>query len=133
MQCILGKTMEYYGCMLPKYGKTLQLFHMDTDNLVYHIKTLDSQKDIAGKIEIRFDASAYSKEGVIPFSIRKNKKIIVLIKDEIDWKIMTQFVALSAELHTYKQVDVEKSENKQCKWISMYVVKKTLKIGDYKK
>ena len=51
-----------------------------------------------------------------------------MMKDEIDKKIRTKFVASRAELHTYKQLDEERSEDKQCKGISMFVGKKTLKF-----
>ena len=35
---------------------------MDTDSLVYRIKTEDFYKDIAGDIKEGFDTSGYSKE-----------------------------------------------------------------------
>ena len=45
----LSKIVMYefhYDYMKPKYGKNLKLCYMDTDSLVYHIKTEDFYKDI---------------------------------------------------------------------------------------
>ena len=41
----------------------------------------------------RFDASGYSRDDNRPLSIRENK-VIGPMKDELDGKIMTKFVAL---------------------------------------
>ena len=35
---------------------------MDTDSLVYHIKTEDFYEDISKDVETRFDTSGYSKK-----------------------------------------------------------------------
>ena len=57
----LSKMVMYefhYDYMLPKYGgNCLQLCYMDTDSFVYHIKTKNFYKDIAGDVEKRFDTS----------------------------------------------------------------------------
>ena len=51
----LSKMVMYefhYNYMLPKYGEdSLKLCYMDTDSFVYHIKTKDFYKDIAGDVE----------------------------------------------------------------------------------
>ena len=36
---------------------------MDTDSLVYHIKTKDFYEDIASDVELRFDTSGQDKGG----------------------------------------------------------------------
>ena len=53
---------------------------MDTDSLVYHIKTKDFYADILDDVEERFDMSGYNKEDTEPLPIRKNKKVIGKIK-----------------------------------------------------
>ena len=55
---------------------------MDTDSLVYHIKTKDFYADILNDVEERFDMSRYNKENAKPLPIGKNKKVIGLMKDE---------------------------------------------------
>ena len=45
----LSKIVMYefhYDYMKPKYGENLKLCYMDTDSLVYHIKTEDFYEDI---------------------------------------------------------------------------------------
>ena len=101
---------------------------MDTDSLMYHIKTKDFYEDIARNVKERFDMSGYSKEDARPLPIGLNKKIIGLMKDELGGKIMTEFVALRTELYAYRKLD-----DKKCKGIKKCVVEKTLGFDDYKK
>ena len=103
---------------------------MDTDSLVCNIKTEDFYADIADDVETRFDTSGYNKKDVRPLPIRKNKKVIGLMKDELGGKIMTGLVALGPKLYSYKVLGG--SEDKKCKGIKKCVVKKTLTFEDYK-
>ena len=121
----------HYDYMIPKYGlEKLKLCYMDTDSLVYDIKTEDFYEDIANDVEARFDTSGYGKTDFRPLPISLNKKVIGLMKDELGGKIMTEFVALRPKLYPYKKLDG--SENKKCKGIKKCVVKKTLTFEDYK-
>ena len=95
---------------------------MDTDSLVYEIKTEDFYTDIADDIPARFDTSGYIPDRPLPIGL--NKKVIGLMKDELGGKIMTEFIALRPKLCSYKKLDG--SEDKKC------VVKKTLTFEDYK-
>ena len=60
---------------------------MDTDSFIMHIKTEDFYKDIANDVEKRFDTSNYEVNR--PLAIGKNKKVIGLMEDELQGKIMT--------------------------------------------
>ena len=120
----------HYDYMVSKYGNRLKLCYMDTDSLVYDIKTEDFYEDIANDVEARFDTSGYSKTDFRPLPISLNKKVIGLMKDELGSKIMTEFVALRPKLYSYKKPDG--SEDKKCKGIKKCVVKKTLTFEDYK-
>ena len=130
----LSKIVMYefhYDYMVPKYGlEKLKLCYMDTDPLVYDIKTEDFYEDIANDVEARFDTSGHSKTDLRPLPIGLNKKVIGLMKDELGGKIMKEFVALSPKLYSYKKLDG--SEDKKCKGIKKCVVKKTLTLEDYK-
>ena len=95
----------YYDYMKPKYGENLKLCYMDTDSLVYHIKTEDFYEDIAKDVKTRFDTSGYSKEDARPLPIGLNKKVIGLMKDELGGKIMTDFVALRPKLYAYRKLN----------------------------
>ena len=58
-------------------------------------------RDIAKDVKKRFDTSGYSKDDNRPLPIGENKKVIGLMKDELGGKIMTEFVALRANLFIY--------------------------------
>ena len=103
---------------------------MDTDSLVYAIKTEDFHEDIANDVEARFDTSGYSKTDFRPLPISLNKKVIGLMKDELGGKIMTEFVALRPKLYSYKKLDG--SEDKKCEGMEKCVVKKTLTFENCK-
>ena len=115
--------------MKQKYNESdLKLLYMDTDSLVYDIKTEDFYKDIAEDVETRFDTSGYEPDRPLP--IGKNKKVIGLMKDELGGKIMKEFISLRPKMHSYR---VEESEPKKCKGIKKCVVKKTISFKDYKR
>ena len=127
----LSKIVMYefhYDYMIPKYGDRLKLCYMDTDSLVYHIKTEDFYADIADDVQTRFDTSGYIPDRPLPVGL--NEKVIGLMKDELGGKIMTEFVALRPKLYSYKKLDG--LEDKKCKGIKKCVVKKTLTFEDYK-
>ena len=104
---------------------------MDTDSFVYEIKTEDFYKDTAKDVETRFDTRGYSKDEIRPLPIRKNKKLIDMIKDELGGKIMTEFTTLRARMFEYKKID-KKLADKRCKGTKKCVVAKSLTFDDYK-
>ena len=128
----LSKIVMYefhYDYMVPKYGlEKLKLCYMDTDSLVYDIKTEDFYEDIADNVPARFDTSVYCPNRPLPVGL--NKKVRGLMKDELGGKIMTEFMALTPKLYSYKVPDG--SEDKKCKGIKKCIVKKTLTFEDYK-
>ena len=137
----LSKIMMYefhYDYMKPNYGddlclqgaQHLKLCYMDTDSLVYHIKTKDFFTTISDDVEERSGTSGYNKEDARPLPIGKNKKVIGKMKDELGGVIMTEFVALRPKLYSYRKLDGK--EDKKCKGIKRCVVKKTLTFEDYK-
>ena len=124
--------------MKPKYGENLQLCYMNTDSLVYHIKTEDFYADIADDVRMKFDTSGYCPNhpgagamgALRPLPIGLNKKVIGLMKDKLEGDIMTEFVALRPKLSSYGKLDG--SEDKKCKGIKKCIIKKTLSFDDYK-
>ena len=125
----IGMYEFHYDYMVPTYGlEKLKLCYMDTDSLVYDIKTEDFYEDIAEDIPARFDTSGYCPSRPLPVGL--TKKVIGLMKDELGGKIMTEFVALRPRLYSYEKLDG--SEDKKCKGIKKCVVKKTLTFEDYK-
>ena len=126
----LSKIIMYefhYNYMKPKF-KDPQLCYMDTDSLIYHIKTEDFHEDIADDVSARFDTSGYCPNRPLPIGL--NKKVIGLMIDELGGAIMTEFVALRPKLYSYKKLDG--AEDKKCKGTKKCVVKKILTFEDYK-
>ena len=81
-----------------KYWCNAKLSYMDTDSFIMHIKTEDIYEDIMDHVQKIFDTSNY---GIVsPLPIGKNK-VIWLMKDELDEKIMTEFVGLRPKTHCH--------------------------------
>ena len=104
----LSKIIMYefhYGYMIPKYNENLQLCHMDTESLVYYIAADDVYEDIASDVATQFDTSDYSHKW--PLFKGVNSRVIGLMKDELDRRIMTEFMALSLKLYAYGTLGAE--------------------------
>ena len=70
----LSKMVMYefhYDYMIPKYGNRLKLCYMDTDSLVYHIKTEDFYADIADDVQKKFYTSGYIPDRPLPAGLNK--------------------------------------------------------------
>ena len=76
----------WYDYIKPKYGGNVKLCYMDTDNFIIYIKTEDFYKDIAVDVECKFDSSNYEIDRPLPTG--KNKKVIGLMTDELDQKLI---------------------------------------------
>ena len=127
----LSKIMMYqfhYDYMKPKYGENLRLCYMDTNALIYQIKTEDFYADIVDDVPKRFDTSGDNPDRPLPVGL--NKEVIGFMKDELGGAIMTEFMALRPKLYSYRKIDG--ADNKKCKGIKKCVVKKTLTFEDYK-
>ena len=111
-----------------KYGANLRLCYMDTNFLVYNIKTDDFYEDITDDVEAQFDISGYSHSHLLPMEV--NKKVIGLMKDKLGRRIMTEFMALRPKLYAYKTLGG--SGDKKCKGVKKCVMKKMLDFKDYK-
>ena len=103
---------------------------MDTDSLVYDIKTEDFHEDTANDVEARFDASGYSKTDFRPLPIGLNRKVIGLMKRRIRRQDNDRIRGTETKALFHKKLDG--SEDKKCKGIKKCVVKKTLTFEDYK-
>ena len=119
----------WYDYLKPKYDNNVKLCFMDTDNFKMDIKTNDVYKDIANDVENRFDTSNYEVNRPLP--MRKNKKAIGLMKDELGGKIITEFVTLRPK--TYSKLTDDSKEDKKAKGTKKCVIKKMIKFNDYEK
>ena len=59
----------------------------------------DFYKDIADDVEKWFDTSNYDKNDKRPLPIGINKKVLGKFKDELEGKIMEEFLALRAKTY----------------------------------
>ena len=64
----------HYDYMRPNYVDKLKLCYMDTDSLIYHIKTEDFYDEIADDVPLRFYTSGYCDNSSLPIGM--NKKVI---------------------------------------------------------
>ena len=112
------------GYIKQKYGDRAKLCHSDTASFAIYIKTENFYEDIANDIERWFYTSSYDENDERPLPIGKSKKVYVLFKDELDGKIMTEFVALRAKAYAYLIEDG--SEHKKAKGTKKCVIKREL-------
>ena len=128
----ISKTLMYefwYDYMKPKYANNVKSCYMDTDSFMINIKTNDFYKDISNDVENRFDTSNYEVNRPLPTG--KHKKILGLMEDELDEKIITEFVTLRPK--TYSFLTDDGKEDKKAKETKKCVIKKKIKFNDYKK
>ena len=114
----------WYDYIKGKYQQNTKLCYMDTGSFIIHIKTEDVYEDITDDVEKRFDTSNYEADcnsTEVPFPIRKNKKVIGLMKEELVGKITIGFVSLRPK--TWMMVIVIKKQKIQ---------KRVLKFNGYK-
>lgn len=74
----------WYDNVKPKYGETTNLVYMDTGSSIVYIKAKDIYIDTERDIQTRFNISNY--ELGRPFPKEENKKIIWLVKNDLEVK-----------------------------------------------
>ena len=100
----------WYDNVKPKQGDKAKLYYIDIDSFIAHI-TEDIHIHTPKDVEARFDTSNYDLDR--PLSKIKNKKLIGLMNDETEEKIMTEFAALRPKPYNYLINDGD--ENKKAK------------------
>lgn len=99
-----------YDFMKPKFQQNITFCYMDMDSFIYDIKT-DFYNDIRNDLIAQFDTSDYLKENEFNFPLI-NKKVLGMIKDECNGKIMKEFIGLRAKIYSYITDNMEKEVKK---------------------
>ena len=102
----------WYNYIMPKYRDRAKLCYTDNNSFITYIKTEDFFEDISNDVEKWFDTSNYNKKSKILILMGK-KKVPGLFKDELEGKIITEFVALRRK--TYSYLDDNCNEHKKLK------------------
>ena len=128
----ISKTLMYefwYDYSKPKCKNEAQLCYMDTDSFIIHIETEDFHKDIADNVDKWFETSEYDKDSNKPLPLGINKKVLAMFKDELNGKIMKEFIALRAKTYAFLYGDDE--EKKKAKGTKKCVIKRIRKFSGY--
>ena len=99
----------------------------DTDSFIIHIRNEDFYEHIADDVEKRFNTSNYEFNRPLP--TEKNKKVIGLMKNVLEGKIMTKFVVFRPKTYSYLMDDG--NSNKKAKRTKKCAIKRILKFNRY--
>ncbi len=118
----------YYDVLKPKYKNNIELGYTDTDSFIIKVNTEDVYEDFK-ELNYYMDFSDYPKDH--PNYDNSNKKVLGKFKDELNGKIMTEFIGLKPKMYAYKVED--NNEFKKAKGIPKKCLKRDLNFENYRK
>ena len=131
----LSRTVMYefsYDYVKLRYGEKVRLCNVDADSFIFSVSTDTIYNDTAENVKTRFDTSNYESDTPLPEG--RNIKVIGLMKDELERKIMKNItyllekIALSAKNDKRTQ-SVDSIETKEYgTWKNLIFKKKKLNV-----
>lgn len=106
---------------------------------MFQVETDDYFADMKKNLE-RYDTSEFSEDNLYQLP-RCNKKVPGLFKDELNGKIIREFVGLRSKMYSIRPDNIDEidedgkkiGEMKKAKGVKKYVLDKEIKFDDYKK
>ena len=121
----------WYDHLKNKYNDKVELIYTDTDSFIIEVETNDIYKDMYEN-KNQYDFSEYP-ENHTNFDMSNKKvlgKFLGKFKDELNSKIITEFIALKPKMYSFEFIDNKLIENKnKCKGAKKSV---DLKHDEYK-
>ena len=87
----------YYNVLKKRYDDKIKLLFTDTDSLCVEIETDDVYKDVEEQKQY-YDFSEYPEDHVLHST--ENQSVVGKFKDEMEGKIITEFVGLRSKLYS---------------------------------
>ena len=118
----------WYNHLKNKYNNKVELIYTNTDSFIIHVETDDIYKDMLENKNL-YDFSECPKDH--PNYDIKNKKVLGKFKDELNSKIITEFIGLKPKMYSFKFIENNDKINEiKCKGIKKSIC---LKSDEYKR
>ena len=127
-----SKTLMYefwYDYLNPKYGDQVKLCYMNIDNFIFKVERDGFYKDTLPDFNKRYDTFKIDKKLNRCIPIGVNPKVIGMLKDELNGRVMSEFFALDSKLYAFQ--DIDNDEEKKAKGAKKCVIKKVLNFSHY--
>ncbi|XP_050515107.1 uncharacterized protein LOC126890292 [Diabrotica virgifera virgifera] len=105
----LAKTTIYdfqYDYLASRFGENFSTCYTDTDSVIVEIREQDPYEAMIHDCYKYFDTSDYPKDNIYGIPL-VNKKVLGMMKDENNGRIMTDYISLRSKLYTTKAATTE--------------------------
>ncbi|XP_015510307.2 uncharacterized protein LOC107217324 [Neodiprion lecontei] len=126
----LSKTHLYdfhYDYMISQFADRCKLLYTDTDSLIYEVQCPDIYEIMKRDIH-KFDTSNYDSQNRYGIK-QENKKVVGLMKDECEGKLLREFVGLRSKMYCLR-IENE-PDKKKAKGVTKPVVENNVKFEHY--